>query len=403
MAYRLEAKDMEALLLGGCFFGSGGGGTVISARHLAAAFVTGDYYPETAVNVVGVDEARDGDAVMVAYMGAPEAIDGATYPLGPVQAVQEVQQRLAAAGRKLAYIVPPESGALGFVVACLVAARLGLAVIDADGAGRAVPSLPMLTFAAAGIDPRPAMLVSQGGLSVELDVKPAPGAANGAARHQVDVSTIIERMLRPIVADPEFAQFGGLAMWIMSPDKLGTALPIRGTLARSLALGRALLARDLPDTQALLDYLRRDAGLDAVSLFGPGRITAVKLDTDGGFDTGSITLDDGRASCTVTFQNESLLARLAGQAQPLAMAPDSLCWFAGTRQAVYSNGDLVMPDGSLNPALRDARISLVGIAAAAPLRVADGLILESFMTLLDKLGYSGPYLPLQGERQGRVA
>jgi DUF917 family protein len=403
VAYQLEQKDLEALLLGGCFFGSGGGGTVTSARHLAAAFVNGDYYPEAVVNIVSVDEAREGDAVMVAYMGAPEAIDSATYPLGPVQAAQEVQQRLAEGGRKLAYIVPPESGALGFVVACLVAARLGLAVIDADGAGRAVPSLPMLTFAAAEINPRPAMLVSQSGLSVELDVKPAPGAANGAAQHQTDVSVIVEQMLRPIVANPQFAQFGGLAMWIMTGDTLGTALPIRGTLSRALALGRALLSHDIPDADAMLGYLRQSAGLDAVVLFGPARITAVKVDTSGGFDTGSITLDNSQDSCTVTYQNESLLAQRAGEAQPAAMAPDSISWFVEGIQAVYSNGDLVMPDGSVNPAVKDANVTLIGIAAAAPLRVTNGLILDSFMNLLKTLGYNGPYLPLQATGQGSAA
>jgi DUF917 family protein len=399
----LEQKDLEALLLGGCFFGSGGGGTVTSARHLAAAFVQGSYYPEAIVKVVTVDEARDGDAVMVAYMGAPEAIDSATYPLGPVQAAQEVQQRLAENGRRLGYIVPPESGALGFLVACLVAARLGLAVIDADGAGRAVPSLPMLTFAAAGVSPRPAMLVSQSGLSVELDVKPTPGKVDGDANHQVDVSVILEQMLRPIVANPQFAQFGGLAMWILTEDTLGTALPIRGTLARALALGRALLAHDIPDADAMLVYLRERCALDAVHLFGPARITAVKVDTGGGFDTGYITLGTGQDSCTVTYENESLLARRAGAERPLAMAPDSLSWFVAGPQAVYTNGDLVMADGTVNPVVKDCDVTLIGIAAAAPLRVPNGLILDSFMELLATLGYDGPYLPLQAVGQGEAA
>ncbi|MEA3083521.1 MAG: uncharacterized protein QOC89_1218 [Paraburkholderia sp.] len=167
MAYELRREDLEPLLLGAAFFGSGGGGTIESARHLAAHFIAGDYYPADTVKVVSVDEATEGAAVMVAYLGAPEAINSALYPLGPVTAVQNVQTRLASQSTRLAYVMPPESGALGFTVAALVAAKLGLAVIDADGAGRAVPSLPMLTFAAAEIDPRPAFLVSQGGLCSE--------------------------------------------------------------------------------------------------------------------------------------------------------------------------------------------------------------------------------------------
>jgi hypothetical protein len=153
----------------------------------------------------------------------------------------------------------------------------------------------------------------------------------------------------------------------------------------------------------MLGYLRQSAGLDAVVLFGPARITAVKVDTSGGFDTGSITLDNSQDSCTVTYQNESLLAQRAGEAQPAAMAPDSISWFVEGIQAVYSNGDLVMPDGSVNPAVKDANVTLIGIAAAAPLRVTNGLILDSFMNLLKTLGYNGPYLPLQATGQGSAA
>jgi len=263
MAYELRREDLEPLLLGAAFFGSGGGGTIESARHLAAHFVAGDYYPADTVKVVSVDEATEGAAVMVAYLGAPEAINSATYPIGPVTAVQNVQTRLASQSVKLAYVMPPESGALGFTVAALVAAKLGLAVIDADGAGRAVPSLPMLTFAAAEIDPRPAFLVSQGGLCVELDVTPRD-SNHGGPTHQRDVSAIVEQMMRPVVADPEFGQFGGLAMWVMKPTDIGRATPIRGTLTRALDLGRALQGGQIGSARQMIGagHLRaRRAGL----------------------------------------------------------------------------------------------------------------------------------------------
>lgn len=403
MAYQLERRDLEALLLGGCFFGSGGGGTVTSARHLVEHFEAGDYYPSASVRVVDVAEAVDGDAVMVAYLGAPVAINSATYPDGPVLAVRQIMDRLASQGRMLAYVAPPESGALGFVVACLVAARLGLAVIDGDGAGRAVPSLPMLTYAAAEVSPRPAMLVSQGGLQVELDVTPSTQVADGSPAHQQDVSAIVERMVRPIVTDPEFHQFGGLAMWIMAPDILAGAMPIRGTLTRALDLGRALRDGRLPDTASLVAYLRERCDLQAQVLFGPGQLASAGVDTSGGFDLGKVGLAvdsapgsaPDSASATVLYQNESLLAWSSTQGQPLAMAPDSLAYFAeGQGQQVFSNGDLLTADGKLDPSLQGRQFSLIGIPAAAPLRVAGGLILESFMAQVAQLGYLGPYLPL---------
>lgn len=400
MAYELEQADLEALLQGGCFFGSGGGGTVTSARHLAAHFVAGDYYPRASVRVVDAEEATEGEAVMVAYLGAPVAINDAQYPIGPVQAVQQIVDKLAAEGRRLAYIAPPESGALGFVVACLVAARLGLAVIDGDGAGRAVPSLPMLTYAAAGVSPRPALLVSQGGLSVELDVKPADPASEGKDAHQQDVSAIVERMMRPIVGDPEFHQFGGLAMWVMTPEVLRGAMPIRGTLTRALELGRALQAGGLRDTGALLGWLRERYDLKAQALFGPAAIASAGVDTTGGFDLGKVSLQAaaGGATATVLYQNESLLAWSSAAAAPLGMAPDSLAYFAeGEGQQVFSNGDLLGSDGQLDPSLKGRSFSLIGIPAAAPLRVPGGLILESFMAQVAQLGYLGPYQPLSGQ------
>lgn len=399
MAYELAPQDLEALLLGGCFFGSGGGGTVTSARHLASHFRKGDYYPTDKVRIVDVDEATAGDAVMVAYLGAPQAINKVLHPEGPVLAAQQIQARLASQGRKLAYVVPPESGALGFVVACLVAARLGLEVIDADGAGRAVPSLPMLTFAARHVDPRPAFLVSEKGLRVELDVTPRSGPA-GASTHQQDVAAIIEQMMRPIVNESEFGQFGGLAMWIMKAEELAKALPIRATLSRALALGRALQAGKFQHAASLIEYLWKSFDQPAWTIFGPATLVSVDTQTTGGFDLGQVTLQAPGATCRVLYQNESLLAWDSAKSQPIAMAPDSLAYFVeGPGQQVFSNGDLVQDDGSLNPVLKERRITLIGLATNLALREPGGLILESFMGLLARMGYLGPYVALDANHQ----
>jgi DUF917 family protein len=394
MGYELRREDLEPLLLGAAFFGSGGGGTIESARNLARHFLAGDYYPTDTVKVVSVEEATEGAAVMVAYLGAPEAINSATYPIGPVTAVQNVQTRLASQSTRLAYVMPPESGALGFTVAALVAAKLGLAVIDADGAGRAVPSLPMLTFAAAEIDPRPAFLVSQGGLCVELDVTPRSGG-NGGPTHQRDVSAIVEQMMRPVVADPEFGQFGGLAMWVMTPADIGRATPIRGTLTRALELGRAVQAGQIGSAHQMTGYLNERCGLAARAISEPGELVSAEVDTSGGFDVGKIRIQAGPHTYTVMYQNESLLAWDSECAHPIVLSPDSVAYFVGGEgQSIFSNGDLVKDDGSLNPVIGKRPVTLIAWRAEAELR-KPGLNLDSFMQLLNSLGYLGPYVPLE--------
>ncbi|CAH2928525.1 MAG: Conservative hypothetical protein probably involved in hydantoin, pyrimidine utilization [uncultured Paraburkholderia sp.] len=345
------------------------------------------------MKVVSVEEATEGAAVMVAYLGAPEAINSATYPLGPVTAVQNLKTRLDGQSPKLAYVMPPESGALGFTVAALVAAKLGLAVIDADGAGRAVPSLPMLTFAAAEIDPRPAFLVSQGGLCVELDVTPRQGKL-GAPTHQRDVSAIVEQMMRPVVADPEFGQFGGLAMWVMKPADIGRATPIRGTLTRALELGRVLQAGGISSPRQMVDYLVERCGLAARAVSEPGQLVSAEVDTNGGFDVGKIRIQAQDRTYTVMYQNESLLVWDSACAQPIVLAPDSVAYYVGGEgQSVFSNGDLVNADGSLNPAIGKRPVTLIAWRAEAQLR-KPGLILDSFMQLLNSLNYLDPYVPL---------
>ena len=324
MGYTLNQTDLDALLQGGAFFGSGGGGTVTSARNLSSYFKKGDYYPVDHFEVVSVEEATDGDTVMVAYMGAPEAIDSTQFPIGPVAAAQQVLDRLASQGRKLAYVISPESGALGFLVAGLVAAKLGLKVIDADGAGRAVPSLPMLTYAAAEISPRPTFLVSQGDLAVELNVTPRTGGKNGDPTHQQDVSTIVEQMLRPILAEQEFGEFGGLAMWVMTPAELPKALPIRGTLTRALKFGRALITGELASSNDVIHYLKKECHIDAHAITAPSTLVSAKVDTTGGFDLGKILLQHGHDSYTVLYQNESLMAWNSTLPHPIALAPDSI-------------------------------------------------------------------------------
>ena len=119
-----------------------GGGTYESGRHLSDHFTKSAYYPDPSFEIAALDQIdKDGYGVVVAYLGAPEAIKSANYPKGAVRAVEQVQQQLKGAGKELKYVVPVEVGGLSSVVPCLVASRLGLAVVDGDGAGRAVPEL----------------------------------------------------------------------------------------------------------------------------------------------------------------------------------------------------------------------------------------------------------------------
>lgn len=409
-AFQLTRETLKHAAMGGCFLGSGGGGTLQSALRLIENFKSGEYYSQDTVEVVKVEDATDGDGVVVAYIGAPAKINHADYPDGPVQAVVQIQNRLREKGRRLAYIVPAETGALGFTVACLVAAKLGLKVVDADGAGRAVPSLPQLTFSITeGLSPNPAIVVNQDkNLCIEVGVTLLPAMSTDqkhmaaqkprAARIE-DVSGIIDNLMRPIISEPDFDQFGGLALWSMQHEQMLGALPIRHTLSRACALG-GRLSTLAGDSRELLEFLNETLHIAARRVFGPARISAVRITTRGGFDFGEIDLEANGEVCTVQYQNESLIVRLSTQACPLCTAPDSIAFFLEPSEhhphqpGIFSNGDLLTENGKLREELANREFSVICTAVDDILWKKDKIIFTSFRTLLRQMGYDGDPVPV---------
>lgn len=395
---KLTQEALRQAATGGCFLGSGGGGTLQSALGLIENFRSGEYYPSAAVEVVAVEDATEGDGVVVAYIGAPAKISHAVFPDGPVQAAMQVQRRLQEMGRKLAYIVPAETGALGVTVACLVAAKLGLKVIDADGAGRAVPSLPQLTFSITeGLSPNPAIVVNQDkNLCVEVNVSILnPDGADQKLRAAKieDLSRIIDNLMRPIISEPDFHQFGGLALWIMTREQMLKALPIRNTLRKAWALGAKL--PDFVSAHDLLHYLNEELHITARRLFGPARLMDARIETRGGFDFGEVDFKEHDNTWIIKYQNESLIAGLKMDDQALCTAPDSIAYFLEPSEIgpnepkIFSNGDLLSEDGSLRLDLKGRMFSVIGIAVDDILWKRDAAIFTSFRDLLRKMDYHG--------------
>jgi hypothetical protein len=69
---------------------------------------------------------------------------------------------------------------------------------------------------------------------------------------------------------------------------------------------------------------------------------------------------------------------------------------------VFSNGDVVQADGTISPALKQRKVTLLAWQAEAPLCEAGGLNLWSFMQLLETLGYMGPYRSVGQNQAARL-
>lgn len=408
---QLDQNDLYHIARGACLLASGGGGTYESGLSLAKNFGQGEYYPASTISVVSREEAcrAGGWAVVTAYLGAPEAIKRAPYPEAAVAAVASIQHHLQQGGQELKYIVPAELGSLSSIVPCLVANKLGLQVVDADGAARAVPELPMLTYAARGISVNPTVLANDKGLDIVLNVDEDHDTPGGREA-QENAAAIVEKIARPVVGIEEFHQIAGIAIWIMDSDGMTKALPITGTLSMAQQVGQQI---PNSDAQAIIAYLNDSCRLKAYQLFR-GRFVekGVASTTGGGFDHGRVTLIDPETQHRFVgiFQNETLIAWNSSSDQPVAMAPDSIAYYVHDAQKVYSNGDIVTAEGKLAAELQGVEATVVGIAAHPALRegesgllqsqvyrrrAQEGEIMRSFQQTLLNLGYAGKYVKIE--------
>lgn len=401
-------NDLEAIVRGAALLSSGGGGTYTSGLNLLKSFGDPAYYPNgETVNYIAVDEIPAGEnqrGAVIAYMGAPEAIENLQYPEAAVLAAEQLKRWLKTQGLSLDYIIPVEIGALSSITACTVAAKLKLPVVDGDGAGRAVPELTMLTYASEGISPNPTIMSNASDISFNINVS-APSGTNTDA--------LMELVARPIISLPQFGQQAGLAIWVMTVEQIKAAVKIRKTLSASLNLGTLIKAcqegslKFSPEKICL--RIEKELQTSAYILFS-GKLTQVQNLTSGGFDHGRVTLENNEKTFTVLFQNENLIAWRSDSNHPQAMAPDAIAYLVDDEQIVYSNGDLTGPDNQLKEELIGCTVTVIGVAANPALRddqakrrknrrakptAQAGEIMKSFEAVLETLGYYGNYIPLE--------
>lgn len=402
----LNQSDLENLVRGATFLASGGGGTYESAMKFVKNFNTDHYTcPKvTLINVENIPQDSKKYAIVLAYLGTPTKLKDAIIPDAAIQSVIAIREELKDAGKELGYIVPIEMGGISTLVSCLVASYLDLTVINADGAGRAVPLLQMTTFATNGADVNPCVLTNN------TDKKIIYKVSNS---HEASASATIETLARSALGMPEFDQVGGITMWTMDRELLSTAIPIRGSITKCIQLGKTIGSQQYQEEmkiELIQDELKK---IDYPSqIVCKGRIKDVKNTAIGGFDNGFITIqiEEGKPDHTIKilFQNESLIIWNSEQSSPLVTAPDLISYLIlskdlNKRQLVYSNSDIVDPTTQeLAEDLQDAEIYVFAIKAPPSLLdqendLVSSSVLQSFKQVLERAGYYGACVSFQEE------
>lgn len=411
----LNQEELKDVVRGACFLASGGGGAYETGMQIAACFEP-SYYGCSEVKVLTVEEAKAMTTakygVVTAIMGAPERMKEIKNAGMTVKAVEKLAELYGIDVKEIGCIVPAEIGALSSVIACVTAAKMGIPVLNGDGAGRAVPVLNMTSFAIKGVSVNPTVLVGSNDDYVALDI-------SGAA--QYSASSAIESLARPILDMPEFGGMAALAIWLIDLQKIDEIVTIRGTLTKCKTLGKTIRetleeAQETGNEPSIENVLHTLQDVDyKPSFVCYGTLREATTETSGGFDNGVVKIDvDSERQLKIIFQNESLLLWDSEKPAPIVVAPDLISYVIIPKekpvgQWIYTNGDIIGPDGKLLEKLKDANIVVVAMCApkelqncAAELEAqrwsvngVEASLKDSYRSMLEKLNYYGKYEPLE--------
>ena len=334
----LGEKEIKQIALGATLIGAGGGGDPYIGELMALTAV----HRYGKVKLISVNEIKDKDYFMpVADMGAP-SIMTEKFPKGDEfkRAFQTISTYL---NRKMAGTFPMEAGGVNSMMPIVLAAQMGLPIVDCDGMGRAFPELQMTTFYLGGVSVTPMVVTDEkGNLSLLKTV-----SSKWAERLARDLSV-------EMGGSAPIALFGSTGSQIKENG-------IYGIVSLCQKIGQ--LIQNIPKSRgdSLKNLLKITHGYH---LFD-GKVVDVYRTTQAGFNFGTIKFsgigDFSGQTFTVNFQNENLIAKKNNQV--VATVPDLIS---------FANYQTLLP--STSEAIKyGKRLSILGIPANPKWRTKKGL------------------------------
>lgn len=301
---QITLENLPDFIRGTAILGTGGGGDPYIGRLMLQQEL------ETcgAIPLIDPDDVTDDTfAISVACMGAPTVfVEKIPNAKTAIDGLRRAEREL---GRSFNAIIPLEAGGVNATLPLVVAARLGLPVIDGDGMGRAFPEFQMTTFNVYGARCSPFVMTDDHGNSLVIDA---------------DTALRAERYGRPVCV-----QMGGISQ-IASYPMTGAQIRrscVPRTVSLAVEIGRTVretrIAGDVDVCTGLIDYFASAAPARYSSVLFDGKVQDVVRDTRDGWTIGEVTLageGDASDAMTISFQNEFSFARHNGRL--VAIVPD---------------------------------------------------------------------------------
>jgi len=364
MSRIISEQELNDIIIGAAFMGSGGGGSPKDGLRLLDELKS---LNKAKVTLINYKEMLDDEcAVMVAEFGSPKAfMEAKSFP-ETVTAFELMQEVAAQSGKKITHLMAGELGGFNTMVPLYVAALKGVPFVDADGDGRAVPELSTCLYRIYGISLSPFTMAGSNGDSIvaylndPLDHK----AAENIARH---IS----------MAYGQRAGFCGIAA---NRDEIEKLVP--DSISLCMAVGKVF--RESNDIETLSKALESE--VDAKELF-VGTISNIELGTEGGFDFGITYIDGTEAyagkSVSIGFKNENMILK-DGSGKVLGTVPD-----------LVTLVDLDTLEPLTNADTKEGQNVAVFGATAPANWFKSPMGFGCWEHILDKFDYHGDYVPVK--------
>jgi hypothetical protein len=289
----IDVDHLPVLARGCAVLGAGGGGDPLIGVLMAREAIL----RHGPVPLLDLDDLpADGLVLPCGLVGAPTvAIEKLENGGEGVRLVEEVE---ALTGRTVVAVMPFEIGGSNGLIPLTWAARLGLPYVDADGMGRAFPTMPQMTMNLAGVSSSPCLLADERMNTLVI---------------RADSVSWTERLLRATV--DAFGGAGVAALYLMDVETARRAT-VRGSVSRAMKLGAAIMSGE----ENPIDALVGEVG--AVELIR-GKVVDVERQVTGGFVRGSAIVEDAvdpSRLLRLEIQNENLAAFEDGEVR--ACVPD---------------------------------------------------------------------------------
>lgn len=371
----LSKQNLEDMIMGCCYLGSGGGGSYDAGLRR----IHDDLAAGLTFNLMSVDEMNDEDYAATTYYV------GSTAPYTPEQLerfakLPRIKEEATAVafrllqkymGKNFVAVIAGEIGAGNTPYALSTAAHLGIAQLDADTAGRAVPEIDQSTIFAAGISLLPAAAATLFGDELLITKVATPSREEEFLRIASTISMHI--------AAADSALPGKL---LKQPN-----IVVQGSLTLCEEIGKAYRLAIESHQDPIGAVIEASKGYKLFS----GQVSNYDWADKGGYLVGDVEIAGSGGyqgqKYRLAYKNENLISWRNGKVS--VTSPDIITMVATTTGKAILNPDFK----------KGQEVTIIGIPAPAPWRTPAGLKVCG----PEHFGYDASYTPIEERhRSGNI-